>query len=309
MDIQELKDSIEAALEHFEINEKTLKKGDEIARAICELSLSYINEGIDVKDIYFDYSEIYKEVWGKDVEASKASADIRRHMKITSECFATSSPLNLMLKEREKSQLSLIVEASAGRRKTQISLSVTQRENTRYSSNSENLSILYSIVSLPKIYPITKPFLDMELNLSKVMTVSMVLVVLSLIAILSFLNVVNWTDGLLEIILITAFFPSAYILLRLKEILDKGITELPTLMAPIRTRNAMLVLYKDRTKGNVSLKMKAVTFEAQCGVCGEDIVIEKSKEFNGRFIGKCAVAPTEHIFSFDHVTKTGKFLR
>lgn len=309
MDIQELKDSIKAALKHFEINEKTLKKGDDIARAVCELSLRYINEGIDVKDIYFDYSEIYKEVWGKDVDASKASADIRRHMKITSGCFATSSPLNLMLKERGKSQLSLLVEASTGRRKTQISLSVTQLEKTRYSSNSENLSILYSIVRLPKIYPITKPFLDMELKLFKVMMVSTVLVVLSLIAILSILNVVNWTDGLLEIILIAAFFPSAYILVKLKEILDKGITELPTLMAPIRTRNAMLVLYKDRTKGNVSLKMKAVIFEAQCGVCGEDIAIEKSKEFDGRFIGKCTVAPTEHIFSFDHVTKTGKFLR
>jgi hypothetical protein len=309
MDIQELKDSIEVALEHFELNEKTLKKGDDIGRAICELSLRYINEGIDVKDIYFDYTEIYKEVWGKDVDANKASADVRRHMKTTSECFAAQSPLNLMLKKRGKSQLNLIIEASTGRRKTQISLSVTQRVNTRYSSNSEIESVLYSIVRLPKIYPITKPFLDMELKLFKVMMVSMVLVVLSLMAILSFLNVVNWTDGLLKIILIAAFFPCAYILLKLKEILDKGITELPTLMAPIRTRNAMLVLYKDRTKGNVSLKMKAVTFEAQCCVCGEDIVIEKSKEFNGRFIGKCTVAPTEHIFSFDHVTKTGKFLR
>lgn len=69
------------------------------------------------------------------------------------------------------------------------------------------------------------------------------------------------------------------------------------------------MLYKERKDDNVSLKMKAVTFDAQCGICGENIVIEKSKEFNGRFVGKCTVAPTEHIYSFDRVTKNGKYLR
>lgn len=309
MDIQELKSSIEIALEHFETNEKLLKKGDEIARAVCELSLSYINEGVGLKDIYFDYSEIYKEVWGKEVDSVKASADIRRHMKVTNECFVITSSLNIKLKEHGKSPLSLIVESSTGGRKTQISLSVIQSKNTKHNFNSENPNVQYSAIQLPKVYPFTKPFLDMELKLSRVMIVSIILILLSLIAILTLLDVFDWDERVLELALITTFFPSAYLLLKLKEILDKGITELPTLMAPIRTKNALLVLYKERKDENVSLKMQAVTFEAQCGICGENIVIEKSKEFNGRFIGKCTVAPTEHIYSFDHVTKTGKFLR
>ena len=309
MDIQELKSSIEIALEHFETNEKLLKKGDEIARAVCELSLFYINEGIPSKDIYFDYSEIYKEVWGKEVESEKASADIRRHMKVTNDCFAITSPLNLKLKEHGKSPLTLIVDASTGGRKTLISLSVIQSENESYNFSRENLSNLYAVIQLPKVYPITRPFLDMELKLSRVILISVSLLLLSIMAFLSLFNVIEWGERALQLIVITAFFPSAYLLLKLKEILDKGITELPALMAPIRTRNAMLVLFKERKGDNVSLKMKAVTFEAQCSICGEDMIIEKSKEFNGRFIGKCTVAPTEHIYSFDHVTKTGKFLR
>lgn len=233
MDIQELKDSIEVALEHFEINEKLLKKGEEIARAVCELSLGYINEGVGLKDIYFDYSEIYKEVWGKEVDSDKASADIRRHMKVTNECFAITSSLNIKLKEHGKSPLSLIVESSTGGRKTQISLSVTQTKNTTYHFNDENLNVQYSAIQLPKVYPITKPFLDMELKLSKVMIVSIVLILLGLIAIFTLLDVINLDEGVLEIALVTTFFPSAYLLLKLKEILDKGVTELPMLMAPI----------------------------------------------------------------------------
>lgn len=309
MDIQELKCSIEGAIEYFENNEKLLKKGEEIARAVCELSLFHINEGIPLKEIYFNYLEIYKEVWGKEVDSEKASADIRRHMKITNDCFAIMSPLNIKLKEHGKSPLTLIVDASTGGRKTQISLSVIQSKNETYNFSKENLSILYSVIQLPKVYSITRPFLDMELKLSRVILISISLLLLSLMAFLSFFNVIEWGEKAFELIVITAFFPSAYLLVKLKEILDKGITELPALMAPIRTRNAMLVLFKERKGDNVSLKMKAVTFEAQCGICGEDMIIEKSKEFSGRYIGKCTVAPTEHIYSFDHVTKKGKFLR
>lgn len=309
MDIQALKESIEVALDHFEINEKLLKKGEEIARALCELTLYYVNEGINVKDIYFDYSEIHKKVWGKEVDTSKASATVRKHMEVTHEFFAATSPLNIKLKELNKSPLILIVEASTGGRKTQISLSITQSSQSIYSVKSEQERISYSAVQLPKVYAFTKPFVDMEMKLSQVILIFVSTLILSTMAILSLLNVIEWGDVVFEIILITVFFPSTYLLVKLKEIFDKGITELPALMAPIRTRNAMLVLYKERKDDNVSLKMKAVTFEAQCAICGEDIVIEKSKEFSGRYIGKCSVAPTEHIYTFDHVTKTGKFLR
>ncbi|WP_339349740.1 hypothetical protein [uncultured Alteromonas sp.] len=309
MDIQALKESLEVALEFFEINEKLLKKGEEIARAICELTLYYVNEGINIKDIYFDYSEIHKEVWGKEVDTSKASAAVRKHMEVTNEFFSATSPLNIKLKELNKSPLILIVDASAGGRKTQISLSITQNSQSRYNVKSEQERIIYSAVQLPKVYAFTKPFVDMELKLSQVILIFVSTLILSIIAILSLLDVIEWGDVVFEVIVITVFFPSAYLLLKLKEILDKGITDLPVLMAPIRTRNAMLVLNKKRQNDKTSLKMKAVTFEAQCAICGEDIIIEKSREFRGRYIGKCAVAPTEHIYSFDHVTKTGKFLR
>lgn len=118
-----------------------------------------------------------------------------------------------------------------------------------------------------------------------------------------------WGSKPLNIVIVLCMFPAGYLILKIHEIMEKGVTTLPIFMAPVTTRNAMLVLTKERNNEQVALKMKAIVYECKCGMCGENILIEKSREFRGRYIGKCAVAPTEHIYSFDHVLKTGKFLR
>jgi hypothetical protein len=52
-----------------------------------------------------------------------------------------------------------------------------------------------------------------------------------------------------------------------------------------------------------------LVFEGRCGLCGDELFIEKSREFQGRYVGKCAIAPQEHVFSFDHINKKGNNLR
>lgn len=54
----------------------------------------------------------------------------------------------------------------------------------------------------------------------------------------------------------------------------------------------------------------AVRYAAVCPVCGGRVFARSGGlGFPGRIVGRCEEAPAEHVFSFDHVTRTGQPLR
>lgn len=56
--------------------------------------------------------------------------------------------------------------------------------------------------------------------------------------------------------------------------------------------------------------IKAVTYTATCPICSGKVTAMFSRlEFMGRIVGRCENAPVEHVFSFDHYTRSGKHLR
>lgn len=56
--------------------------------------------------------------------------------------------------------------------------------------------------------------------------------------------------------------------------------------------------------------IKAVRYTAICPICGGKIAAKSGGfEFWGRIVGRCAEAPVEHVYSFDHVTRSGRYLR
>lgn len=56
-------------------------------------------------------------------------------------------------------------------------------------------------------------------------------------------------------------------------------------------------------------KVQLVKYVSSCSVCGAKVVLDKGEpNYPRRIIGKCYESPTEHVFSFDRVTKTGKRL-
>lgn len=309
MDIQEFKVSLETALDFFDKNEISMSKGREVARALCIMSHSAIEKGIDVRNIYFDYQEIYKAVWGSDVDAPKASQMFRKHSDNTRECFEPDGMLNKHLNEQGNAGLYLQIEASKGGHKTQVFLAQRRKHSQKQEQQTSNKIINYSPVQFPKVYTIAKPFLDLQIKPLPFAVFTLLIVSIACIAILSLTGFIKWGNSPLNVAIITSSFPAGYILLKMHEIMEKGVTPLPIFMAPVTTRNAMLVLTKERKNEKVALKMKAIVYECKCGMCGENILIEKSREFKGRYIGKCTIAPTEHIYSFDHVTKQGKLLR
>ncbi|MBD5801778.1 hypothetical protein AZOA_12020 [Azoarcus sp. Aa7] len=61
--------------------------------------------------------------------------------------------------------------------------------------------------------------------------------------------------------------------------------------------------YADKT-------IKAIRYTSLCPLCGGKVSAKAGGfEFWGRLVGRCEHAPTEHVFSFDHVTRNGRSLR
>lgn len=62
--------------------------------------------------------------------------------------------------------------------------------------------------------------------------------------------------------------------------------------------------------------VKLSRYVADCPICGADGKGRSSIrpasggwEFHGRIVGRCDHAPQEHVWSFDHIARTGRFLR
>ncbi|TVO60550.1 hypothetical protein [Denitromonas ohlonensis] len=70
-------------------------------------------------------------------------------------------------------------------------------------------------------------------------------------------------------------------------------------------------LLERRYPPRYSQKMiKAVRYTTQCPLCGGRVSAKSGGfEFWGRLVGRCEHAPDEHVYSFDHVTRNGRYLR
>lgn len=62
--------------------------------------------------------------------------------------------------------------------------------------------------------------------------------------------------------------------------------------------------------------VKLSRYVADCPICGVEGAGRSSirpasggREFHGRIVGRCQHAPNEHVWSFDHITRQGRFLR
>lgn len=104
--------------------------------------------------------------------------------------------------------------------------------------------------------------------------------------------------------------PSVFLI---PQLITKGVASAPDWMVRLSEQNALFTVNREATtdkKGRRHKIIELVVYEAECPTCKDSLFIEKGdKEFNGRYVGKCALAPQEHVFSFDHITKKGNYLR
>jgi len=97
------------------------------------------------------------------------------------------------------------------------------------------------------------------------------------------------------------------------EAIDKRIGLAPVWLTKLEITSAQLRYVRTKNKranGNYVRALQLVIYQAECPICGNEVLIEKGKYAHKmRLVGVCNESPREHIFSFDHVTKKGKLLR
>ena len=308
-DIQELKESLQLA-DKF-LNEKLNQQGkaEEVLHAIVIKSLELINNEISVRDIYFDYADIYAAVWGEG-DTDKASRTVRGYVtEITNDKLSADSELNIFLVSESCQPLSLIVETSTGGKRTQFYLLTCQQVDQSTDEQSDN-SVEYVATKLPKPYWWVKPLMEIKVTVWRVFCVVATGILLGWVGVYSLSKVFSGSvSTAMAIIALSIAAIAGYLMMRLSELSTKGLTQIPSFMVPLKQANSLFTLARDTVKEKQNLKILAVTYEAKCPLCGDKIIIEKSREFHGRYVGKCAIAPSEHVYTFDHVLKKGRFLR
>lgn len=308
-DIQELKESLQLA-DKF-LNEKLNQQGkaEEVLHAIVIKSLELINDEISVRDIYFYYADIYAAVWGEG-DTDKASRTVRKYLDdISNNKLSANSELNQFLVSENCKPLFLTVDASAGGKRTQFYL-ITCRQVDKSTNEQSNNSIEYVATKLPKPYWWVKPLMEIKVTVWRVFCVVAIGVLLGWVGVYSLSKVFSGSvsTAMAIIVLIIAGI-AGYLMMRLSELSAKGVTKIPSFMVPLKQANSLFTLVRDSGEEQQNLKILAVTYEAKCPLCGDKIIIEKSREFHGRYVGKCAITPSEHVYTFDHVLKKGRFLR
>jgi len=106
----------------------------------------------------------------------------------------------------------------------------------------------------------------------------------------------------------------AYLLLRWQiRLINDRITRAPGFLQPWSNEGDYLLELR-KAEGAKRNTMYLVRYVANCPICGnhglEMIRVESGRlEFFGRLVGRCNRAPNAHVFSFDHVSRAGRFLR
>ncbi len=102
---------------------------------------------------------------------------------------------------------------------------------------------------------------------------------------------------------------AALFLLPFYRLMDKRVAFAPLWMNVFSMRSYLMeyrpIMGEDGKSSGRKIYM--VHYKAHCPVCDGDVVVERGwLRFPGRYVGKCNENPVEHVFSFDHVTQTGK---
>lgn len=94
-------------------------------------------------------------------------------------------------------------------------------------------------------------------------------------------------------------------------LIDRRIIMAPDALVSLRERGVQLEAAKETSDDGQSVRIiRLVRYSGRCLVCGEEVHLQDGrKEFPGRLVGRCDEHPSEHVYSFDRHTRTGKPLR
>ncbi|WP_339722417.1 hypothetical protein [uncultured Paraglaciecola sp.] len=312
-DIQELRNVLLVAKKYFKDNRNTLKMAERLLSEMVDKSFEFIKHDIDIPDIRFTHEELFQLVWPKAKSPDKAPSTIRNYRPQLIDLLEDDSSLSqFMIKSGCEYLLDFNTDDVKGGAKTTHGLIL--KSSAQIQTHKASNVVSYKVVRLPKPTWWMKSLMKIELegrNSFWFIFVA-VLCVLS-IALVPYFVFKGSASGLSAGLLLGVIIVVASSLLyKIYDLMERGVSKSPDIFTPFRIRNLFFVTTrkpKDESEATRPKVIELLAFEGRCGSCGDDLFIEKSREFKGRYVGRCAIAPQEHVFSFDHITKTGKCLR
>ncbi|MEP2652697.1 MAG: hypothetical protein ABJH06_11975 [Paraglaciecola sp.] len=300
--------------EYLKFNTNSSIKALDILEAIVDDTLDKLRGDVSNVKIAYDYSDLYDYGWPEKqkLDLSSLRSLIRPHCKKIIELVDVTSDLSLFLKNKGLDAF-LTFESNeskggAGARNL-MWLGLTDSCET---TKEEGLA-LYRAVGLKKPFFWVQPITNIALKGKGILLFTLV-PAFALVGIpfllFSLTQIQTFVYIMFVIICIFLLWRIVYIIY---ELMEKGVSKTPDWMIRFSDRNALFVVNReistDKEKRGAKI-IELITYEAECPICSDIIFIERgSKEFSGRYIGKCTLAPKEHVFSFDHITKQGKHLR
>jgi hypothetical protein len=316
IDIQLFKEVLLHSRQFFQLKINSLNKPDEIVDALVQETIKQLERGILPINVVFNYVEIHNLVWpvSDSLDPLAASKKVKSHKSKIEEIVSPDSELSEYLKDEGLSHwLTFEIDISRGGAgaTTNIWLSISDKVNQDDKNKSGFAEYRATQIKRPYFWvqPMTNTLLKgwgfwMFILIPVCVVFGIAFLLLSLGKVQSFIYV------LLVIVSVYLLWRLGYVIY---ELMEKGVAKAPDFMVRLYDRNAMFVVSRevsiDKEKRGAKL-IELVTYEAECPICGDIIFIENGgKEFNRRYVGKCTLAPSEHIFTFDHITKRGSLAR
>jgi hypothetical protein len=316
IDIQLFKEVLLHSRQFFQLKINSLNKPDEIVDALVQETIKQLEQGILPINVVFNYVEIHNLVWpvSDSLDPVAASKKVKSHKSKIEEIVSPDSELSEYLKDEGLSHwLTFEIEVSKGGAgaTTNIWLSISDKVNQNDKNKSEFAEYRATQIKRPYFWvqPMTNTLLKgwgfwMFILIPVCVVFGIPFLLYSLSKVQSYVYV------LFIIVSVYLLWRLGYIIY---ELMEKGVAKAPDFMVRLYDRNAMFVVSRevsiDKEKRGAKL-IELVTYEAECPICGDIIFIENGgKEFNSRYVGKCTLAPSEHIFTFDHITKRGGLAR
>ena len=290
--------------------------------SLFEQTREYIAQGVNVDDAQFTVAELNALIKGK--MEGEDSADVARkyvvdNLKKYQELVAENrDSLDAFLRKHNQRQRVVISSTeSQGRHKKHYFLKLEplghdDTENQTAAKINPHY-VQYRVKQLPRPWLLARPFMALTLMgwRRTVFLAGIFVLVLGLggpiVHALFMKKLASWH--------IYTIFVSAvifYTVRPLYDLIERSILVAPDWMYGFSVPSAQLELREigKTDTGKTIRQIRLAVYEGECPVCGGNINVEDGKgEFKGRLIGECSRARTEHVYSFDHISKVGVPLR
>ncbi|WP_353540114.1 hypothetical protein [Colwellia sp. KU-HH00111] len=214
------------------------------------------------------------------------------------------------------SWLCFVPDESSGKKRNEYFPQLNLIENISTEMDTDSTAIIYRVSQLKDTPWLAKPFANFKFD-GLTRWAPALLIALTYIAFLSLLfSISGWLSKAWlspSIIIFSLFGFIAYLFVPYFKLLDRSVVQAPQWLLTLNTFSAQIELVstgEKRKNGSTIREIRTVVYEGVCPICnGKVDVIQSGKEFHQRLIGQCQEARYEHLFSFDHITKKGAYLR